>query len=71
MTLTNKPRTTASPTQNGCCLCRACGEVFAGISLFDKHRKGDHAVERYCVDPETVGLVIGTTSSGTVWRSAV
>ena len=28
------------------CLCRGCGETFAGVSGFDKHRIGDYGVTR-------------------------
>lgn len=38
--------------------CPACGEVFSRVSNFDKHRKGSHGIDRHCVDPATVGLVL-------------
>ena len=37
--------------------CVACGETFTGVTSFDKHRQGSHAKKRYCVHPESVGLV--------------
>lgn len=49
-------------------LCSACGEYFSTVSNFDRHRKGDHQVRRYCVDPESVGMVIGQSGSNTFWR---
>jgi len=50
------------------CRCPACLEVFSTVSNFDKHRKGVYADGRYCVPPESVGLVIGDTASGTFWK---
>jgi hypothetical protein len=39
----------------------------APLETFDKHRKGDHD-NRYCVDPEDVGLVIGESHGNTFWK---
>ncbi len=50
------------------CLCNDRGEYFSTVSNFDRHRKGKHKEGRYCVDPESVGLVIGETAKGTFWR---
>ena len=50
------------------CYCNSCGEYFSTTSNFDRHRKGDHEVKRYCVEPESVGLVIGRSGSNTFWR---
>jgi hypothetical protein len=40
--------------------CGACHLTFTGITAFDKHRDGSHTdrVGRFCVAPETVGLVL-------------
>jgi hypothetical protein len=37
--------------------CSACHETFTGITAFDKHRDGSHVKGRYCVSPQSVGLV--------------
>ena len=50
------------------CQCTVCGEIFSTEANFDKHRKGDHTVKRYCVNPTEVGLVLANTASGKVWR---
>ena len=50
------------------CECPVCGEVFSTLSNFDRHRKGEHGVDRKCVRPYSVGLVIGTTQTGTFWK---
>ncbi|ASZ74214.1 hypothetical protein SEA_SQUINT_138 [Mycobacterium phage Squint] len=34
------------------CHCHACGEVFTGLSAFDKHRTGPHS-DRSCLHPAT------------------
>lgn len=31
--------------------CSACASHFASLKAFDLHRHGEHAVERYCVEP--------------------
>jgi hypothetical protein len=49
------------------CQCVVCGEFFSTTRNFDKHRKGDHD-NRYCVDPEDVGLVIGESHGNTFWK---
>jgi hypothetical protein len=49
------------------CRCPTCGESFSVLSNFDRHRVGEYGVDRKCVEPQTVGLVIKTTSSGTYW----
>ena len=49
------------------CQCSGCGEFFSAISTFDKHRKGDFAVGRYCQNPEMAGLVIRESAAGTFW----
>ena len=44
-------------------LCRACGEVFGSVELFDRHRVGAHAflwspdreAGRRCLDSEEMG----------------
>lgn len=50
------------------CGCPTCGEIFSTESNFMRHRKGDHGVNRHCVDPESVGLVIAETATGKLWR---
>ena len=64
MTRTNAPLT---PQSGGRCQCPACGEVFSTDSGFTKHRKGELG-KKYCVDPETVGLVIKKVGEYTVWK---
>lgn len=50
------------------CQCPECGEVFSTESNFNKHRKGSYGIDRHCVDPESVGLVVGQVGDNTVWR---
>ena len=38
------------------CLCNACGEVFSTESNFNKHRRGQHGVDRHCLEPSLCGL---------------
>lgn len=45
--------------------CRGCGNVFASLALFDRHREGPWG-NRSCRAPEALGLVQG--QSGT-WRT--
>lgn len=50
--------------------CTACGEIFAGPTLFDKHRRTVGRMDNYhriCVDPESVGLILGERD---VWITA-
>lgn len=49
-------------------LCRACGEYFSTTSNFDRHRKGVHGVDRHCVSPETLGMVVGEVGGSTFWK---
>ena len=61
-------RTTASVSQSRICQCPTCKEVFSGARNFDAHRKGTYEPNnRHCVDPESVGLVIGENATGTFW----
>ena len=32
--------------------CPTCGEVFNSGKAFDRHRRGDFQVKRYCLTPE-------------------
>lgn len=50
------------------CKCPVCHEVFSTESNFNRHRKGEYGVNRHCINPEDVGLVIVSLSSGTVWK---
>ena len=34
------------------CQCAACDEYFNSTAAFDKHRRGEHGVDRYCLTPE-------------------
>ena len=52
------------------CECPTCHEVFSTTNNFDRHRKGAHGSDRHCVDPASVGLVIGVSSKGTYWKKA-
>jgi len=52
------------------CQCPSCSEFFSTSSSFDRHRKGEHGIDRHCVDPESVGMVIRERgSSGTYWTT--
>lgn len=37
-------------------MCPSCWEIFSSEGNFDRHRKGEHDGERFCVQPESVGL---------------
>ena len=65
MRLSN-PKTNATPGHSRC-KCGSCGEVFSGLSAFDKHRIGDHQEGKQCTDPATVDLEIREAPSGTDW----
>lgn len=47
------------PAGTGRCKCMACGRYFSVASNFDKHQRQDKDGRNICVDPATVGLVIG------------
>ena len=49
------------------CQCSVCDLVFSTEKNFDKHRKGDHAVARYCVTPAEAGLIARQTKTGIVY----
>lgn len=36
------------------CQCPACDEYFNSTAAFDKHRRGEHGVNRHCLTPETM-----------------
>lgn len=37
----------------GCrCQCCACGEYFGNVVVFDRHRVGQHGVNRRCLSPD-------------------
>lgn len=59
---------TNAPLVGKRCQCPTCKEVFSTEANFNKHRKGEHGVNRHCVNPETVGLVVATVGNYTVWR---
>jgi hypothetical protein len=64
-----KPRTNATVTPDGICQCPTCKEVFSTTGNFDRHRKGTYEPnERHCVDPSSVGLIIGENKTGTFWQ---
>jgi len=50
------------------CMCPVCKEFFSTVNNFDRHRKGTHGKDRHCVDPASLGMVIGTTNKGTFWK---
>jgi len=50
------------------CQCGGCEEVFSTEANFNRHRKGEYGKDRHCLSPETVGLVLGETASGTIWK---
>src|SRR5215472_133239 len=45
-------------------LCRGCGEVFASLKDFDRHRTGDWP-SRLCLDPVMLGLELYNGTWGT------
>lgn len=48
------------------CGCRTCGSVFVGEEAFNRHRIGEHGVDRRCApDLHAVGLEL--TEKG-IWR---
>ena len=47
------------------CQCTACHRTFSTEANFDKHRKGDYATGRHCVDPKTLGMF----KRDGVWRA--
>lgn len=50
--------------------CSVCGEVFSSPGTFDAHRKVKGRMDNYhriCLDPESVGLVLGERN---VWITA-
>lgn len=49
------------------CQCPTCKEVFSTEANFTRHRKGTHGVDRHCVDPVSVGLVLSKAHIGGVW----
>ena len=51
-------RTKAKLGPGKMCQCPTCSEYFSTVSNFDRHRVGKHG-SKVCVDPESVGLVIG------------
>ena len=44
--------------------CAACGAHFTSLEAFDLHRDGDHAVKRYCLDPDEVPRLAVATTEG-------
>lgn len=58
---------TEGPCAEGRCMCPTCGEFFSIDDNFDRHRKREYGVNRHCVDPASVGLVIKPVKGGTVW----
>jgi hypothetical protein len=50
-----------APKLTGCrCQCCACGEYFGNVVVFDRHRVGQHGVDRRCLSPtemSTLGWV--------------
>ena len=48
--------------------CVVCGEVFSTERNFDLHRTGSYSNDRKCLDPQTVGLQLVGTSTGSVWK---
>lgn len=64
----SNPRTRARLVLNGRrCQCPTCKEYFSTITNFEKHRVGDYATGKVCVDPESVGMAIATAGSSTYW----
>lgn len=43
------------------CQCSACGRYFKALSTFDRHRSGQHGIDRRCASDEELkaaGLVL-------------
>lgn len=51
------------------CKCPSCGECFSSVYGFDKHRKGEHGVDRHCIDPKMAGMVVREGANGTYWTT--
>ena len=63
MTTTTRPRLTGGQS-----LCRACGLLFASVSVFDAHRIGDYAAGRQCLTPEQLQLRGFAPNERGFWR---
>ena len=47
------------------CQCSACGRYFKALSIFDRHRLGDHGVDRRCAtDEEMATKGLGLSERG-------
>jgi hypothetical protein len=44
--------------------CAACGSHFHSLEGFDRHRSGDHATRRFCLDPDDVDRLVVATTDG-------
>ncbi|WP_459117372.1 FDXHR family putative zinc-binding protein [Wenzhouxiangella indolica] len=60
------PQTNHPLSANRFCRCSSCSEVFSGVAQFARHRR-----KFGCLNPEVVGLVIGSDSFGTFWADPV
>lgn len=49
--------------------CPACHETFNSSFAADKHRKGEHGVNRHCITPAQAGLLAVQYEWGTVWQT--
>ena len=58
------------PSGSTWCECTACGECFAGLSLFDQHRVGEHGHGRCCRSPQEMTGKGWTKNRHGRWRRA-
>lgn len=43
----------SGPRLTGCrCQCCACGDYFGSVDVFDRHRVGEHGVNRRCLSAD-------------------
>lgn len=48
----------SSPKLTGCrCQCSACGHYFGSVTVFDRHRVGEHGVNRRCLSGDEMSAL--------------
>lgn len=50
------------------CRCRACGELFASVYAFDRHRRGEYHA-RYCLTAEQLTAADWMRDARGFWRT--
>ena len=48
-------------------MCTTCGEYFNSSRAFDKHRTGQHGVDRRCMSPDEMRAAGMTKNAGDWW----